>query len=499
MSKIFNDVYILLKDHFKGSIFDGHAFFVGGCVRDYLNDLNPHDIDIVIDLKDKSKLFCDELHNKFINVTTEPFQLGNYPIYSIKFTKDFHYNDKLLKLKDISIEVAESMNERFNDGNSRQREVAYASIYDDIFRRDFSINSGLIDIVSKNFIDHSGFTKNDIEKGIIRCNKNESEFIDKIFSEDPLRILRGIIFSIRFDFIIDENTKNGMIRNKDRLSIISKERIISECKKVFDLRYGIYKLVILLDEFEMLDYVFPGISNLKNSTQRQPNGEYDIRNIHVEGPTVFDHTLSVLQNIDIGMVNSLAGLYHDVGKIYPEHKNGKIRYINHEKIGVKLAEKYLKEMKYDNDTINDVKFLIGNHMLLHNLKDLSKKSLRRIIRKFPSDDIRFKLYSLCDADCKGTMYIKNNRFIPMLPHYGIQEKIERLIKEDDYISEKPFRYFNGHELMDILNIESGPLVKKAINIMYEIQDEFGPNLNRNEAEEKIRKIFKNDSRLSYNK
>ena len=142
MNKIFDDIYILLKDVFKGTIFEGHAFFVGGCVRDYINDLNPNDIDIVIDLKNESKSFCDILHSKLINATTEPFQLGQYPIYSIKFTKDFHYNEKFLKLNDISIEVAESMSERFNNNDSRQRDVEFASINDDIFRRDFSINSG---------------------------------------------------------------------------------------------------------------------------------------------------------------------------------------------------------------------------------------------------------------------------------------------------------------------------------------------------------------------
>jgi hypothetical protein len=125
MNKIFDDIYILLKDVFKGTIFEGHAFFVGGCVRDYINDLNPNDIDIVIDLKNESKSFCDILHSKLINTTTEPFQLGHYPIYSIKFTKDFHYNEKFLKLNDISIEVAESMSERFNNNDSRIKTGAH--------------------------------------------------------------------------------------------------------------------------------------------------------------------------------------------------------------------------------------------------------------------------------------------------------------------------------------------------------------------------------------
>jgi hypothetical protein len=88
------------------------------------------------------------------------------------------------------------------------------------------------------------------------------------------------------------------------------------------------------------------------------------------------------------------------------------------------------------------------------------------------------------------MSIVNGRFVPMLPHYDIEEKIEKLIKEDEYVTEKPFRYFNGHELMDILNIESGPLVKKAINVMYEIQDEFGPNLDKEQVKKLILKKFK---------
>lgn len=499
------DIHLLLKTILTDTKFENKTYFVGGCVRDYYRDVKAHDVDIVVDMKDGAKelsyfiynyfksIICEPVLNGFI---TLPYQLGHYPIYSITFKSNVSITGKLYQFKDITIEIADTMNETFPDDNSRQRDVVYGTLNEDIMRRDFSINSGLIDAVSFEFKDLTPDKTilSDIEKGIIRCNMDTSWYINKIFSNDPLRILRGVGFAARFNFTIDSFVKDRMIENIERLKIVSRERINSEIEKALNVQGGVYRLVKLLDEINGLEIVFPGIKKLKEVYQVNMNENgtftYDIRRIHMEGKTVFDHTMAVLKFAKKGYVNGLAAIYHDVGKIKPEYKDGKIRFINHEFIGAKIVQKLFPEMKIDNETSKSVVFLIKNHMKLHMLKDLSKKSLRRFIREIPSNELRFELYDLCNADCLGTVQEIDGIICSNTPHYEAMELIENLIKEDSIIVEKPFRYFNGNEIMEILEV-SGKSVGDAINIMFQIQDEFGFKMNKDFIKnELIKRFFK---------
>ena len=372
--------------------FNGKTFFVGGAVRDYFRNEKAHDIDIVVNQKDGAKKLAFFIFNTikekiagYDKIITSPYNLGNYPIYSITFKDNFEFDGVFYKLKNTVIEIADTMKETFPDDESRQRLVEFASLEDDIMRRDFSINSGLIDVISFEFKDlsHSNIL-NDIEKGIIKCNRDESFYINKIFSDDPLRILRGCVFAARFNFIIDEFVKERMIEKAERLKIVSREIINAEIKKALDVQGGLYRLVDNLNKINALDIVFPKIADLKSIDQfnKDENGKYypDIRNIHLEGPRVFTHVMNVIKYVKKGYEIGLAALYHDVGKIYPEFKNGKVRFINHEYIGGKIIDKIFPEMKIDVETTKNVKFLVENHMKLHKMHDLSKKSIRKFVR-----------------------------------------------------------------------------------------------------------------------
>ena len=486
------EIHLFLKTILSNTEFEGKTYFVGGCVRDFYRDKNAHDIDIVIDMQNGAKRlsyyiyqffknkFCEERLNDII---TFPYQLGHYPIYSITFKDNFIISGITYNVKGITIEIADTMNEMFPNEDSRQRDVSYGTLEEDIMRRDFSINSGLIDVISFKFID---LTPNktilhDIEHGIIKCNSNKTSYINKIFSNDPLRILRGIVFAARFNFTIDLTVKELMIKNIERLNIVSRERINAEIKKAFDVQDGAYTLVKLLDEINGLDIVFPNISKLKTVYQCNKNedGTFspDVRNIHLEGKTVFDHTMAVLRFASVGYENGLAALYHDVGKIYLEYKNGKVRFINHEFIGANIVKNLFPTLKFDITTTKNVIFLIENHMKLHRLYDLSKRSLRKFIREIPSDDLRFKLYDLCNADALGTVQIIDGILTSGKTHINAINLIENLIKEDSIVVEKPFRYFNGNEIMEMLNIK-GKDVGIAIDIMLQLQDEFGFNMDK---------------------
>ena len=497
------EIHLFLKTILANTEFEGKTYFVGGCVRDYYRDIKAHDVDIVVDMKDGAKKLshfiykyfkekmCDETLKSTI---TSPYQLGHYPIYSISFKDNFSTPGHFYVVKDITIEIADTMKEVFPNEDSRQRDVSYGSLEEDIMRRDYSINSGLIDVVSFEFKDltPNKTILNDIEKGIIKCNMDYEWYINEIFSNDPLRILRGVVFAARFNFAIDTNVRCGMIDNINRLKIVSRERINAEVKKAFDIQGGVYRLVKLLDDITGLDYVFPGISKLKEIYQVNMNDDgtftYDIRNIHMEGKTVFDHTMAVLKFTKKGYINGLAALYHDVGKIKPEYKNGKVRFIHHEFIGSKIVNKLFPEMKIDNDTTKVVEFLIANHMKLHLLKDLSKKSLRRFIREIPSNELRYMLYDLCNADCLGTVQKIDGIICSGTPHYEAMELIENLIKEDSITVEKPFKYFNGNEIIMFLDVHGKP-VGDAINIMYQIQDEYGFNQDKDFIKEELIKRF----------
>ena len=495
------EIHIFLRTILSDTIFKDNIYFVGGCVRDFYRDKPAHDIDIVVNdeygAHDLAYYIFNYIKDHKIgsgDVITHPFQLGHYPIYSITFKENFTYKDHFYKFENLTIEIADSMNEIFNDENSRQRIVKFAALQDDIMRRDFSINSGLINVVTFDFMDltPSGNILNDIEKGIIKCNKDDKWYIDKIFSEDPLRILRGVVFASRFNFTIDTFVKERMLANIERLKIVSRERINAEIKKAFDIQGGAYRLVKLLDEINGLDIVFPKISVLKSIYQVNMNEDgtftYDIRKIHMEGKTVFDHTMAVLKFAKKGYLNGLAALYHDVGKNRPEYKNGKIRFLNHEFIGAKIVKNLFPEMKIDNETSKSIVFLIANHMKLHMLKDLSKKSLRRFIREIPSNELRYMLYDLCNADCLGTVQEIDGILSSGTPHYEAIELIENLIQEDSIVVEKPFRYLNGNEIIELLNVTGKP-IGDAIKIMLQIQDEFGYNIDKEFIKEELTKRF----------
>ena len=123
-----NEIHILLKQLLKNTKFANNTYFVGGCVRDYYREVNANDIDIVVSLENGAKelayFIYDFIKTKYTTKVNEyitnPYQLGHYPIYSLTFKNDISFNNEILYVKDITIEIADSMDEIFSDANSRQ-------------------------------------------------------------------------------------------------------------------------------------------------------------------------------------------------------------------------------------------------------------------------------------------------------------------------------------------------------------------------------------------
>lgn len=479
-----NEIRVFLKTVLKKEEISKNVYFVGGCVRDYLRGKKPSDIDIVVNQEDGSKILCLILHNFFKKESTYPFQLGSYPIYSITFLDDVSIFGNKYNTKGMTLEVAETMKEEFSDPNTRQRNVFYTSdLSEDVFRRDFSVNSGLMNLDGE-LIEISKTFKEDIKNGIIRCNNGVDK--DKIFSDDPLRCIRAATFSSRFDWEIEEKTADAIRRNAERVKIVAIERIMKEITKVVDIPFGMYRLIINLEKLNLLKYVFPYIEDQKNVYQ-QP----DIRNIHMEGETVYKHTLSALRNASTGLIPCLATLLHDVGKTnqVAEYKDGKCSFKAHEKIGAEMSIKILSDLRFSKSVIDSVSHLIKHHMDFSNFNLMTEKAIRKNIREIGEENIE-NLFSVINADSLGTIVkLKDGTIGSIFDHKDMFVKIRELIEKDKKV--KNINLFNGNELMQILNITQGKDVGIAYSIMLEVQYEFGYGVDKDFAKKIIIDKFLN--------
>ena len=202
----------IIADAIKGSEFEGNAYIVGGYVRDEVMGKISNDLDIVVALNKGGIRLAEYLFQK--GVSTNPVIFKNFGTAFVLI--DHH-----------KVEFVMARQESYRGGD-RKPEVEAGSIKDDIFRRDFTINSLLMDIVSREIIDLTGHGIKDINAKIIRGTSD----LDKLFSDDPLRMLRGVRFSVQLDFSIEEQTYGKIKQHSPKLKYISWERRRDEFQKI---------------------------------------------------------------------------------------------------------------------------------------------------------------------------------------------------------------------------------------------------------------------------
>lgn len=234
-------------------------------------------------------------------------------------------------------------------------------------------------------------------------------------------------------------------------------------------------------------------SNCKNKNTDNCKCELDYT---VRG-TVYDHTLKVLENLpdNASFELQIAALLHDIGKNEKtfEYVDGKCRFVGHEFLGSKMSKRRLESLKFTANEINKISFLIEHHMDVHKLEEVSDKSLRKFIRN--TGENMEDLFVLVDADGAGTLFFDKNTcsIHGISKKTAIQERTRQLDEELKKASEKPFRYFDGNELMKEFNIDK-PCVKVGIlmKIQNDIIDEFGVTLKKEDVLNLIREKYQNN-------
>ena len=242
----------------QGGELAGKVFSVGGFVRDDVLGIPSKDLDIVVEANGGAERLSKFLHLIFPEQVSQAHQLGaSYPIWHLRFKTDILLNAQLFKTAGAEVDFADTQVEMFPDANSRQRVCVFGTVEQDVERRDFTVNMLMRDLTTGELRDFTGTSVQDIKDGVLRGHPNVS--LDKIFADDPLRMLRLIRFHAKFGWNIPEDVFECVRRNSVRITIISGERIRDELVKIME--YGkLAQAIKLMDATHLLVHVLPEVT-----------------------------------------------------------------------------------------------------------------------------------------------------------------------------------------------------------------------------------------------
>ena len=357
--------------------------------------------------------------------------------------------------------------------DSRKPSVKFGTeIKEDLIRRDFTVNAMAVKVPSYEFIDLFGGIE-DLVKRVIRTPRAA----ELSFSEDPLRMMRAARFASQLGFTPVADVIIAITDMRERISIVSAERVRDEFTKLIMGSNPLHGLEILIGT-KLADLIIPELPALQL--------EIDEHHKHKD---VYEHSLKVLsQAIDLEAIHEptcepdlilrLAALLHDIGK--PKTRKfetgGGVSFHHHEVVGAKIARKRLTAMRYSNDVIDSVTKLIELHLRFHGYGDgqWTDSAVRRYVRDAGDELVR--LHKLTRADCTT----RNQRRAMMLAatYDDLEDRIAKLQEQEELNAIRPD--LDGQEIMAALGIKPGPLVGKAYNHMLNIRLDRGP-LSKDEA------------------
>jgi len=246
----------LLKTLTQNTKFSGKTYVAGGAVRDMVMGINPKDIDIVVEMEEGGIRFATYIAKRLgiFKEGSNPVTFPKFGTAKVSFDGVEHNG---IKLDGIDVEVVNTREEEYEEG-SRKPTTKFGTIKQDVFRRDLTINSLLMDLVSGEIVDLTGHGREDIAKGVIRTPSEP----DRIFTDDPLRLLRAARFAGRYNYTMPDFMRDSIKKNAAQLETISKERIREELEKILSGSNPETGMAYLFD-LGLVPFIIPQISNKK--------------------------------------------------------------------------------------------------------------------------------------------------------------------------------------------------------------------------------------------
>lgn len=413
------------------------AYVIGGFVRDLFLGRDSKDVDIV----------CLGSGIEMAKAVSSKIS----PKPTVSFFKNF--GTAMLKTDDLEVEFVGARKESYNR-DSRKPIVEDGSLEDDQNRRDFTINALAISLNTENYgelLDPFQGLK-DLKNKIIRTPLEPGI----TYSDDPLRMMRAIRFSSQLDFEIENKSLKAISANKERIKIISRERIADELNKIV-LSPIPSKGFKLLFDTGLLEYIFPEMQKL-----------YGVDIVHGKShKDNFYHTLQVLDNIST-MSDNLwlrwAAILHDIAKPATKRFEPNIGWTfhGHEDKGARMVPEIFKNLKLPLDAkMKYVQKLVKLHLRPISLvkESVTDSAIRRLLYE-AGDDIE-DLMKLCSADITTKNPNKQKRYLANF--LLVEDKLKEVEAKDQLRNWQP--PISGDEIMKLFNIRPSKevgILKNAI-------------------------------------
>jgi len=400
------------------------GYIVGGCVRDSILNRIPNDWDICTNCRPEKMLEI------FISFKVIPTGLKHGTVTLVIDKENYEV-------------TTYRIDGDYIDGRHPEEVKFTNSLKEDLKRRDFTINA-MAYSDKEGLIDCYGGTS-DILNRKVRCVGDPL----KRFSEDYLRMLRGVRFSTQLGYSLDDDTFEAIKNLSKNIAGISAERIREELNRIL-LTHKPSDGIILLSTTNLLRYIIPELEICVGFEIHNPN----------YNKSLFNHILDRLDNTENDLILRLSALFHDIGKpeIFSLDEEGIGHFYSHDVKGSYIAKSIMKRLKYDNISIEKVLVLVKEHMPIY--IDLDDKSIKALINRVGIDNIN-KLFKLQIADIKARTKREDMNNVLKL-----KSRVERILNEKQPLSVKDLK-ITGSDLIK-LGVPQGKQIGIILNELMEI-------------------------------